>query len=90
MQTHINISMDQWWLSPDTYADQDEDICCALLSAARDVQSKEQELLRLRELAHAADDRTIVPSSQSSDTGPDVSALYHTNSDRLPPHILLS
>jgi hypothetical protein len=88
--TDINLSMDQWWLSPDTSADEDVkafvERCRQQLEMCNPVT---KELLRSCELARAAHDRTVVLRFQYSDTGPDVSALYHTNSDRLPPHILL-
>jgi hypothetical protein len=89
--TDINLSMDQWWLSPDTSADEDVKAfvarCRQQLEMCNPVS---KELLRSCELARTAPDRTVVLRFQYSDTGPDVSALYHTNSDRLPPHILLS
>jgi hypothetical protein len=87
----ITLSMDQWWLSPDTSADEDMKAfvasCRQQLEMCNPVTKK---LLRSCELARAAHDHTVVHRFQYSDTGPDVSALYHSNSDRLPPHILLS
>jgi hypothetical protein len=88
---NINLSMDQWWLSPDTSADEDVKAfvarCHQQLELCNPVT---KELLQSCELARAAHDRTVVLRFQYSDTGPDVSALYHTDSERhLPPHILL-
>jgi hypothetical protein len=88
--TDINPSMDQGWLSPDTFADKIVKAFVACYHQQLEMcNSVTKEQLRLCELARAAHDCTIVLHFQSSDTGPYVSTLYHTTSDCLPPHTLL-
>jgi hypothetical protein len=88
--TEVNLSMEQWWMTPDpstsTAVEELTTRCRRVLQVCNPVTNA---LLRTTDLAAAAHKRTVALRFEYNDAGPDVSAVYHTTDNSLPPYLHL-